>query len=305
MTERVPVLYVTDMAFETFDPADIFDLAALLRSPDHRLVGVCFAHSMGGERILDALSLRATPGGDIPPTAVGAEGLTNLLAAQDQPVNLIVVAGYTLVAAVLAETKELFREKVARLFVVGGYANVYGDADASVRRLPIDPRLRERYPRRFGADGDPRLPKAERAGWAVLLTSGQAVIFVPRDISLWSYAAPGLLAGGGACSDFLLRELFWRHLPVSADRYAATEQPVLLSTLPAMLLAVKPDPFIWMRLFRVITARIEVDTSATIASIDSASTAPNLYLIAAIDGQALGKFLTPLLRDDTAKPIVQ
>jgi len=241
----------------------------------------------------------------MPRVEVGVTGLTALLATQENPVNLIVVGGYSVVSAVLKTDAALFREKVGRLFVVGGHANDYVDPSPARRRLPIAPRLRERFPARYDAAGDARVSEAERAAWAELLVSGQAVIFVPRDISLWSFAAPGVLAGGGACCDFLLRELFWVNLPLAVDRYAAAGQPVLLSSLPALLLAVKPDPFVWMRLFRVVTARVTIATGANISEIDPASESPNLYIVTAIDGQALGAMMAGLLRDGPGKPAVQ
>jgi hypothetical protein len=37
----VPILYVTDLAYTHFDPADLFDLAFLSRSPNHTLRAIC------------------------------------------------------------------------------------------------------------------------------------------------------------------------------------------------------------------------------------------------------------------------
>ena len=303
MSECARVVYVTDLTFDRFDGSDLFDLAALLRSPEHQLVGVCFAGvNGGGERILDALSLHAPLGGDVPPIEFGSVGLARMLIAAADPINLIVVGAYSIVAEALDGHPELFREKVTRLFIVGGHANDYV---GSARRLPIAPRLRERFPERYAPAGDPRLFAADRPAWARLLTCGQAVIFLPRDICLWSYAAPGVLAGGGSTCDFLLRELFWTQLSAARDRYEAAARPVLLSTLPALLLAVKPDPFVWMRLFRVIAARIALGPDQSVREIDTASESPNLYLVTAVDGKALGGVLTRLLRDTPANANVQ
>src|SRR5262249_55532532 len=117
---------------------------------------------------------------------------------------------------------------------------------------------------------------------------------------LWRYAAPGILSDGGEVSEFLLRELFYANLRAAgpeADRYDAADAPVLLSALPALLLAVEPDPFAWMRLFRAVTARVEVDASGAVVSLATTTDQPNLYAVIAIDGQALGKLLTATLRD--------
>ena len=62
-----------------------------------------------------------------------------------------------------------------------------------------------------------------------------------------------------------------------------------------------PDPFAWMRLFRALTARVEVDESGAVTAFTTRTDAPNLYTVIAIDGQALGKALTPVLRD---RPLV-
>jgi len=63
------------------------------------------------------------------------------------------------------------------------------------------------------------------------------------------------------------------------------------------LLAVEPDPFAWMRLFRAVAARVAEDASGTVTSFSTTSERPNLYAVIAIDGQALGKLLTATLRD--------
>ena len=297
MPSPAPVVYVTDLDFERFDPADLFDLAFVLRSPqDHALTGVCLASgNASGRRVLDALTLEA--GTDLPPLCDGG-GLADMLASAHEPVNLVVVAGYRAVADALTARPDL-REKVARLFIVGGQANDYASPD-SPRRLPIDPRLRASLPQRFAPGGDPRIATVEdRRAWAALLASGQGVIWLPRDICLWRYAAPGILGRGETdpLAAFLLREAFWSHLQTQPDRYRAAELPVDLSALPALLLARRPDPTIWLRLFRAVTARVETDAaSGSLTWLDLASDRPNLYLVSAIDGQALGKMMTGVLR---------
>lgn len=295
MPDRVPapVLYVTDIAFDRYDPADLFDLAYLSLSPDHDVYGVCLTQEGGGERILNALSLRTKR----PlPVVRGVTGLTAALTESATPLNLVVVGGYATVAAVLESDRTLFRERVARLFLVGGHANNYGAAGEE--RLPIDPRLKSRNPERFAPTGDRRMMGQETA-FATLVTSGEGVIWLPRDICLWRYAAPGILSDGGAVTEFLLRELFAANLygtGTNTDRYDAADSPAILSTLPALLLATQPDPFTWMRLFRVVTARITTDESGAIHTIETKTDTPNLYAVIAIDGQALGKRLTDRLR---------
>lgn len=292
-----PVLYVSDVQFADFDPADLFDLAFLLRAPGYELVGVVLPEGgMEGERIVDALSLAASK--PCPPVLHGADGFTNALRDAPEPVNVVVAGGYKCVAGVLQTEPTLIREKVARLFLVGGHVNTYGSENGETPRVPIDPRLRDRFPERFAPEGDARLRgEGERAAWARLLPSGEGVIWLPRDVCLFRYAAPGVLRGGGPLCDFLLRELFWANLQTTPDRYQAADAPVLLSALPALLLAQQPDPFGWMRLFRAALARVEFSESGDAPTFSTTSDKPNLYAVTAIDGQALGKRLTDVLRD--------
>lgn len=301
-----PIFYVTDLAYDRFDPADLFDLAFLLRSPFHDLRCVVQANEAGGwGRVLDALTVRARREID---SAGGAYGLVDAIYESDEPINLVVVGGYGIVAEALAKERALFREKVARLFLIGGHVNEYAvPADgelpprAVAERLPIDPRLRERNPERFAPTGDPRTQGPEQEAFGQLLTSGEGVIWLPRDICLWRYAAPGILSDGGPVAEFLLRELFYANLTRNAsrdtDRYDAADAPALLSALPAFLLAVRPDPLAWMRLFRAVTARVEVDAQGRLTAFTTRTDSPNLYCVIAIDGRALGKTLTARLRD--------
>lgn len=293
-----PILYVTDLTYDRYDPADLFDLAYLIRSPDHDLRGVCLTTADGeGERILDALTTLAG-GGSVPPY-VGISGLRKALADAPAGINLVVVGGYGVVAELLASDRASLREKGARLFLVGGHANDYASGSVGDERLPIDPRLKQRNPERFAPGGDPRVGAEQRAAWASLLISGEGVIWLPRDICLWRYAAPGVLADGGRVAEFLLRELFYANLGPAGEtnRYDAADAPVVLSALPALLLAVQPDPFAWMRLFRVVTARVEADADGAITLLSTRTDTPNLYAVIAIDGTALGKLLTTRLRD--------
>jgi hypothetical protein len=300
-TSSVPVLYVTDLTYDRFDPADLFDLAFLLRSPNHSLEAICLTDSAsGGERVLDALMVRAKV--EVPLVAPG-ESLAAFLRDSDEPLNVVVVGGYSILADLLVSEKALFREKVARLFLVGGLVNEYAPT-VSTERLPTDPRLRDRHPERFAPSGDPRFHNdpAEQIAWTKLLVSGESVIWLPRDICLWRYSAPGILEDGGTVAEWLLQELFWINLQSMPDRYTAAEAPVLLSALPALLLAVSPDPFAWMRLFRVLAARVEADTNTgRLTAFTTQTDSPNLFTVIAIDGQALGKMLTARLRD---RPLV-
>ena len=277
---RASVLYVSDFGS---DPADFFDLAYLLRSPNHDLQGVCLPNENALPSLrafFDAADGRMT-------AFFGGEGLRDALNAAPIGVNLIVVGGYARVARLLAADRALFREKQVRLFLVGGHVNDYSE-NRTGERLPIDPRLPQKNPERFAPEGDRRLASPEeRAAWTRLLTSGEGIIWLPRDICLWRYAASGVLADGGPLCDLLLSLL-----------PAGSSEPVLLSALPALLLAVQPDPFAWMRLFRVVAARVEADPErAAITQFATRTDAPNLYAVIAIDGTALGKLLTARLRD--------
>jgi hypothetical protein len=218
MPARASILYVTD---PTEDPSDQLDLSFLSHSPNHYLQSTCTTEG----HFCDAL--RTAP----------------------EPVNVVIVAGYEIVVAVLEAHSTLFREKVARLFVVGGHA----------KTLPIDPRLKERHPERFAESGDPRVQNPDAL--LRLLTCGEAVIWLPRDICLWRYVY-----------DF--------------------SEPVLLSALPAFCLAYLPDVTPWLRLFRAVPAHISPTGVLT-----TQTETPNLYVVVAIDGQALSKVLTQTLHD--------
>ncbi len=140
---RAPIVYVTSSGERL--PEDALDLRYLDASENHELLGV----------------------------ATEFEALQILLERNLEPVNLVVVAGYTAVSALLETDPALFRRKVARLFLVGGHASPF---------LPTDPRLAERHPERFGPS-DPRITDPE--AFSTLLACGEAVIWLPRDICLW------------------------------------------------------------------------------------------------------------------------
>ena len=295
-----PVIYVSDIQFADFDPADLFDLAYLLQKSDYDLRGVCLRDDgEHGERIINALCAAADK--PAPALAHGTDDFVSLLEAAPEPVNVVVTGGYGVVSRALQENQPLLRQKMARLFLVGGYVNKYdsaGDKKNDIIRVPFDPRLRERFPKRFAPSGDPRISHDTNASaWAHLLTCGEGVIWLPRDVCVFRYAAPQLLQGGGALCEFLCRELFWANLPhFPFDRYEAADAPVFLSALPALLLATQPDPLFWMRWFRATLARVDIGDTYQICAFETRTDAPNLYAVTALDGQALGKRLTDVLK---------
>ena len=175
---------------------------------------------------------------------VTPESLPEVLRVAPEPVSLIATTEFEALAALLASDRALIRSKVARLFLVGGRAEGF---------LPIDPRLKERYPERFGGEPDPAFGR--------LLTSGEGVIWLPGDVCLWRH---------------------W-----DEEKQAA----VLLSTLPAFCLAKHPEPMPWLRLFRVVPARVAVDEHGALTELLVNAPSPNLYVVVAVDGAALSRFL--------------
>ncbi|MBC7809469.1 MAG: hypothetical protein H7145_25320, partial [Akkermansiaceae bacterium] len=155
---RAPILYVSDLSADLFDPADLFDLAFVLQSHEKfALMGVVLPENdMSGTRTLDLLAVRSPDAGNII-YHNGADGFKEALHAASEPLNVVAVAGFASLAAVLRSDRALFREKVARLFLVGGHANDYTVSRAVGEQLPIDPRLKERHPERFAPGGDLRL----------------------------------------------------------------------------------------------------------------------------------------------------
>ena len=289
----VPVIYVTDFRISDGDPADVFDLAYLLRSADHTVRGVCLTRPEPDSEIL--LTRLFSLSHLSPDLLRGADALQSALAGEPEAVNLVVVGGYASVAAILTNNRSLFRETVARLFLVGGHVNNYSQGRAG-ERLPIDPRLKERHPERFDAAGDART-QADNASFAALLTSGESVIWLPRDLCLWRFSAAGMLADGGPVAAFLLSELQRANQRESDAADESADDSVLLSALPAFLLAVRPDPFVWMRLFRAMALRVETDAAGAILSLVTQTERPNLYAVIAIDSAALSRFLAAALRD--------
>jgi len=161
-----------------------------------------------------------------------------------EPVNLIVTGAYDSVVALLDTEPALIRSKVARLFLLGGRAEGF---------LPIDPRLKERFPAPFETPPNPYFCR--------LLTCGEGVIWLPGDICVWRH---------------------WDE---------AVQEASLLSVLPALCLATYPDPTLWLRLFRAVPTRASVDESGALTELLSSPPNPNCYTIVALDGIALSRFL--------------
>jgi hypothetical protein len=242
-------------------------------------------------------------GAEAPVLAPG-EALPDFLRESDEPVNVVVVGGYTAVADILDREPTLFARRSRGCFWSAALSTTTGRRSGQSACRPTRACVSETRSgsRRPATQGSKTILRST-AAWAKLLVSGESVIWLPRDICLWRYGAPGILENGGALTEWLLRELFWANLQTVPDRYAAADSPVLLSALPALLLAVSPDPFAWMRLFRVLAARVEADqVTGRLTTFSTHTDAPNLYAVIAIDGQALGKLLTARLRDRPLAP---
>jgi hypothetical protein len=245
---KTPIIYVTDAASTA---ANLLDIAFLRHSPNCDLVGVCQTR----------------------------EDIKKCLESQSSPINLVVTSNFDKILDLIEQDRDFFREKVARVFVVGGHLNDY---ENKIERVPIDPRLKEQHPERFA-------PTELGASLGRLLTSGEAIIWLPSDICLWRYAAPQLL------EESKLDEVR-ASLAVLESENGNNHSPVLLSSMPAFCLAYQPDITLWLRLFRTIPARLECDENGGIVDFATKPENPNLYVVVAIDGTALTKQITPILR---------
>jgi len=87
-----PILYVTDHRLQPLRPGGPLRPCFLLRFPEHDLRGVCVPEGSDAERIIAALSVRA---GKMVPIVEGVEGLRDALARAEEPVNLVVVEGFS------------------------------------------------------------------------------------------------------------------------------------------------------------------------------------------------------------------
>jgi hypothetical protein len=202
----------------------------------------------------------------------------------EQLLNLVVTSNYSKISTLLTEQKSWVRSNVARIFLIGGFVNDY---EANTIRVPFDPRLKERNPERFSLSGDPRIQSdAERAAFSQILNSGEAIIWLPRDICLWRYAAHGILENNLSCQA-LRKQL--------AEASGNDYDPVLLSSLPAFCLAAEPNPMPWLRQFRTIPAYVEAAPSGKITAFEPNAVTPNLYVVVGIDSLACSKAMTAVL----------
>lgn len=264
----VRVNYIADFT----DIADYFDAAYLLLSDKHDVTIVApeSEHTIVGELV----------------ALCGAT--TNCLKADvsalmDVPATWLVTSDYDAMLPVLEAPPGVRRNIIERLFVIGGHANDYASKDQPMR---IDPRLKEREPQRFTPEGDTR--GGDSDAFKSLLLSREAVIWLPRDVCLWRYAAPQIFElAPNPVNQWLVRRL------ASAR---GEGEPVLLSTFPAFCLSMTPDTMPWLRLFHTVLGRIELSPlSGRVTPIISQEGA-NAYIVTAIDGFACGKFITSVLR---------
>ena len=215
---------------------------------------VVYVHALPSawpEDALDLLYLRNSEHHELLSEVGDADKLLQELNKLQEPVNLVVIDAYEEVVRVWKLYPQVFRERVLRLFLVGGHLTPH---------VPTDPRLIQNHPERFPPNADPRI--ADPEAFSALLTSGEAVIWLPRDLCLWRVDVMGL-----------------------------TDAPVLLSALPALCLARQPDPLPWLRLFRTIPARVEADKKGKVAAFETKTANPNLHVVVGIDGAALTREL--------------
>ena len=264
----VKTVYVADFA----DVADYFDAAYLLLSDKHDVTIVAPDAKLATLRELIDLCGESR-----------SRVYTDVITIAESPANWIVTSNYDAMLPIIQREPSMRRLGIERLFVVGGHANDYSLHDQPLR---IDPRLKEREPIRFSPDGDTRC--AESEAYQALLLSGEAVIWLPRDICLWRYAAPQIFELGPNPVNAWLVSL------LAAER--GTGEPVLLSSFPSFCLSVTPDTMPWLRLFHTVLGRVEVSplngrVTPTITQMNA-----NAYIVTAIDGFACGKFITNVLR---------
>lgn len=264
----VKVNYIADFT----DIADFFDVAYLLLSDKHDVTIVAPESEHVFVRELIALCGATT-------SCLQAD----VSALLEMPANWIVTSDYDAMIPVLETPPAVRRNIIERLFVIGGHANDYAGKDQPMR---IDPRLKEREPQRFAPEGDIRGSGSDAL--KSLLLSREAVIWLPRDVCLWRYAAPQIFElAPNPVNQWLVTRL---------ATVREEGEPVLLSTFPAFCLSVTPDTMPWLRLFHTVLGRIELSPlSGRVTPIISQEGA-NAYVVTAIDGFACGKFITNVLR---------
>lgn len=264
----VKVVYVADFT----DIADFFDVAYLMLSDKHDVF--ILAPEEHHDAVLQLIML----------CGISSECLHgNIAEVSDSPANWIVTSHYAALLPIIQRTPVERRKVIERLFVIGGHANDYSQQDQLMR---IDPRLKERDPMRFAPTGDHRV--SDEAAFAELLISGEAVIWLPRDVCLWRYAAPQIFElGPNPVNAWLVNRL-------GTER--GEGEPVLLSSFPAFCLSVTPDTMPWLRLFHTVLGRIEISPLSGRVTPIITQQDVNAYIVTAIDGFACGKFITNVLR---------
>ena len=264
----VKTVYIADFS----DISDFFDVAYLMLSDKHdvAIVAPVSAH----------IALTELMGLCDAPSTYLHDGISALVT---EPATWIVTSDYDVILPLLNSEPDIRRNVIQRLFIVGGHANDYAGLDEAMR---IDPRLKEREPDRFSPEGDFRVTNMNALLSALLC--GEGVIWLPRDICLWRYAAPQIfdLAPN--------RVNTWLRTRLADARGEGA--PVLLSTFPAFCLAVSPETMPWLRLFHTVLARIEASPLSGRPTPIITQTKPNAYVVSAIDGFACGKFITNVLR---------
>jgi len=264
----VKVNYIADFT----DIADYFDAAYLLLSDKHDVTIVA----------------PASEHNDIAELIVHCGATTSCLHANvcgllDVSANWAVTSDYNAMLPVLQSAQGVRRNIIERLFIIGGHANDYSGNDQPMR---FDPRLREREPARFAPEGDIR--GADTDAFNSLLLSREAVIWLPRDICLWRYAAPQIFdLAPNPVNQWLAKRL---------ALVRGEGEPVLMSTFPAFCLAITPDTMPWLRLFHTVLGRIELSPLSGRVTPIITQQGANAYIVTAIDGFACGKFITNVLR---------
>jgi len=264
----VKVVYIADFT----DIADFFDVAYLMLSDKHDVS--ILAPDEHHDDIRELMTLC-----EAAPDCLHS----NIADVSEAPANWIVTSYYAAMLPIIQRTSAERRKVIERLFVVGGHVNDYSLQDQPMR---IDPRLKERDPMRFAPSGDHRV--SDEAAFAMLLRSGEAVIWLPRDVCLWRYAAPQIFElGPNPVNAWLVNRLV-------TERGEGV--PVLLSSFPAFCLSVTPDTMPWLRLFHTVLGRIELSPLSGRVTPIIAQQDANAYIVTAIDGFACGKFITNVLR---------
>ncbi|MFM7320509.1 MAG: hypothetical protein ACKO5K_03160 [Armatimonadota bacterium] len=252
------------------EPSDWMDLAIACALPE-----LSPTHVVAPAERIDAVREFAGPAGRSVEWLTSCRAVDALAGAREGTA-WIATGGFDHLDALIRRERAAYRRRIVRTFVVGGHANRLG---RTVR--PIDPRLRDRHPERFGADGDPRVFEPEALD--ACLRSGEGVVWLPRDLCLWRFDAAGMLEE--------LHGEWAERVRALAQGATGGSEPFLMSTLPAFLLAALPDTTVWLRWFRVEEARFADD-----GIVGFGANEPNLHVVTAIDGHLLGRRIQDILR---------